>query len=59
MNVIKNPDGTLTIPVRVEADDGTIGDAVEVISKDHPQYAEWLPWAKEQPRKATDKKPNN
>lgn len=32
---------TLTIPVRVEAPDGTIGYALMEIGPDHPDYAKW------------------
>ena len=36
------PNGKLLIPRRAEAEDGTIGDGMEEIGPDHPDYADWL-----------------
>jgi hypothetical protein len=35
------PTGNLVVPMRAEADDGTIGDAVVEIGPDHPDFAAW------------------
>lgn len=40
----KNEDGTITIPARAEADDGTIGDGLQTIGPDDPRYEVWLAW---------------
>lgn len=34
--------GHLLVPVRLEADDGTIGDGLQEIGPDHPDYPAWL-----------------
>lgn len=44
MNARRNKDGTLTIPFRAEADDGSIGDGMETIGPDDPRYAVWDRW---------------
>jgi hypothetical protein len=33
--------GTLEVPVRVEGPGGAIGDGVQRIGPDHPDYADW------------------
>ena len=48
MTVERLPDGRLRVPRRAESADGTIGDGVEVIGPDHPDYAEWLAWEQRQ-----------
>lgn len=34
--------GNLLVPVRLEADDGTIGDGLQEIGPNHPDFAAWL-----------------
>ena len=40
------PNGNLLVPVRLEGEDGTIGDAVEEISAGTPEFRQWLAWMK-------------
>jgi hypothetical protein len=35
------PDGSLRVPRRAEAPDGTIGDGVDVIGPDDPGFQAW------------------
>ena len=37
--------GNILIPVRVEGENGVIGDAIKEITPEDPEYAEWLPFA--------------
>lgn len=37
----KNPDGTITILSRNEAEDGSIGDGLVTIGPDDPRYEIW------------------
>jgi len=51
MRAIRLPNGNLIVPVRVESEDGlTVGDGHEEIGPDHPDYAEWLRFARERER---------
>ena len=34
--------GNLLVPMRAEADDGTVGDGMVEIGPDHPDFAAWL-----------------
>jgi hypothetical protein len=40
--VVRRPNGDLTVPRRAEGDNGVIGDGVERIDPDHPDYADWI-----------------
>lgn len=40
----RNADGTLTIPARAEANDGTIGDGLDTIGPDDPRFGVWDRW---------------
>ena len=42
----KLANGGLLIPVRLEAEDGTIGDDVAEIGPDHPEFQKWMTWLK-------------
>jgi hypothetical protein len=42
MNARENPDGTVIAPMRAEADDGTIGDGVQLYRPGDPGYDEAL-----------------
>jgi hypothetical protein len=42
MRIQKKEDGTLLVPLRAEAPDGTIGDATIEIKKDHRDYQKYL-----------------
>lgn len=47
MKIEKLENGNLLIPKRAEADDdgdGVIGDGVEEITPDHPEYQKWQKW---------------
>lgn len=46
MKVTRNPDGTLTVPMRAEAD-GVIGDGLVTIGPDHPDYQAWDEWLRD------------
>jgi len=41
MRVIVHANGDLTVPMRAEAEDGTIGDGMVRITANHPDYAAW------------------
>ncbi|GLY78572.1 hypothetical protein [Actinoallomurus iriomotensis] len=43
MRATRNPDGTLTVPMRAETG-GIIGDALVTIGPDHPDYEAWDAW---------------
>jgi hypothetical protein len=38
------PDGTLSVPERLEAPDGTVGVAFVEVPKHDPRYQRWLPF---------------
>lgn len=42
MKPILQPGGALLVPVRVEAQDGTLGDALVLLRPGDPDYAAWL-----------------
>lgn len=42
MTAIQLPNGNLLVPVRAEDEDGIIGDGMEEIGPDNPEYKEWL-----------------
>ena len=42
MKITLRVDGTITVPMRAVADDGTIGDGVRVVKPSDPDYAEVL-----------------
>jgi hypothetical protein len=46
MTVVRLADGRLQVPRRAVADssEDTIGDGVEVIGPEHPDYEGWLAW---------------
>ncbi len=44
MIVKKLPNGNLLVPKRAEGPDGIIGDGVEEIGPDNPDYEKWLPF---------------
>ncbi len=46
MEVIRNADGTLTVPMRAEAH-GIIGDALVTIGPGHPDYEAWDSWVRQ------------
>ena len=37
------PNGNLLVPVRIEGEDGTIGDATAEIGPDSPDFQNWRP----------------
>lgn len=41
---VKLANGNLLVPVRLEAE-GVLGDGMQVIGPDHPDYQDWLPHA--------------
>lgn len=41
MNARILPNGNLLVPVRVESEDGVVGDAMTEIGPGHPDYAQW------------------
>lgn len=47
MNEKRNPDGTITVPMRAEGPDGLIGDGMVDIGPDHPDFAAWDAWLKQ------------
>lgn len=42
MWVVRQADGTLRVPVWVEAEDGQLGDGTVEIRPDHPDYQDYL-----------------
>jgi hypothetical protein len=44
MRVEKLPNGNLIVPCRAEGPGGIIGDGVEEIGPDHPDYESWIAW---------------
>lgn len=49
MDVQRLPDGNLRIPVRVEGDNGELGDGTDIIGPAHPDFAAWEPFAPPKP----------
>lgn len=41
MKAERLPDGRIRVPARAEAEDGTIGDGMDVIDHDDPRYQAW------------------
>jgi len=42
MNARRLPNGNLLIPRRAEGPDGLIGEGMDEIGPDDPEYADWL-----------------
>jgi len=40
----RNPDGTITILARNEAEDGSIGDGLTTVGPDDPRFGQWDQW---------------
>lgn len=53
MKATRNPDGTLTVPMRAETE-GVIGHAFVTIGPDHPDYEEWDTWLRSQEEQEDD-----
>lgn len=51
MRIQKKEDGTLLVPMRAEASDGTIGDGVVEIKKDHKDYQKYLKMYEDEQRR--------
>ncbi len=46
------PNGNLLVPVRLEGEDGTIGDATAEIGPDSPDFQNWVKWMKHEAGKS-------
>ncbi len=44
LRVVALKNGNLLVPARVESADGIIGDGIQEIAPDHPDYERWLPF---------------
>jgi hypothetical protein len=49
------PDGRLRVPMRAESPDGTIGDGMVIIDRDHPAYQEWSDYLDDLSRSAINR----
>jgi hypothetical protein len=47
MNAKVLPNGNLLVPQRAEADDGTVGDGMDEITPQHPEYARWCEYIRD------------
>ncbi len=54
MTARRLPDGRLEVPARAETEDGLIGDGMQTISPDHPDYAAWDHWLTSQESPSPD-----
>ena len=49
MIAVRHSNGEISIPVRVEGPNGLVGDAVERIGPDHPDFEKWAAEAEPEP----------
>lgn len=47
MRAFRLDPNTLRVPMRAEADDGTVGDALVVLRRGEPGFDDWEPWAED------------
>jgi hypothetical protein len=56
VSVVRFRDGSLVVPARVTTSDGTVGEGVRRIGRQHPQYNAWSAYCERHPEDVVDRR---